>query len=63
MMLNTAVLRLAPDPQDDNSCIITAIRLSFLVGVIQMVFGILKLGAVVHYISFPVMSAINTGGQ
>lgn len=39
-----------------------ALQLTFMIGVVQMVLGLCRLGAVAHYLSFPVMHGFNTAG-
>jgi hypothetical protein len=39
-----------------------ALKFTFLTGVFQIGLGIFRLGAIVHYVSYPVMVACNSAG-
>lgn len=39
-----------------------ALKFSFLTGVFQVGLGVFRLGAIVHYVSYPVMVACNSAG-
>lgn len=39
-----------------------ALKFTFLVGVFQIGLGLFRLGAIVHYVSYPVMVACNSAG-
>jgi hypothetical protein len=92
-MVNNALVSLLEDTTDKAASVAMGLKLSFLVGIIQVdvapvtyepiacayqgakpcfsrvvvapqaVLGLFKVGAIVNYVSYPVMTAFNTAGK
>lgn len=54
--------RTAPQGYSKAMRLDAALKFTFLTGVFQVGLGLFRLGAIVHYVSYPVMVACNSAG-
>jgi MFS superfamily sulfate permease-like transporter len=63
MMANALDSALPSGPTGKALRPLAALQLTFMIGIVQIVLGLCRLGAVAHYLSFPVMHGFNTAGR
>lgn len=62
MMAASALDKGLPEGYSKDMRLVAAIQFTFLVGVFQVGLGLFRLGAIVHYVSYPVLVACNSAG-
>lgn len=63
MMAASALDQGLPEGYSKAMRLAAALKFTFLTGVFQIGLGIFRLGAIVHYVSHPVMVATNSAGR